>query len=255
MCTVLCSCSETGAALGPKRQVSSYDEYTVKAVYPLRLHVSIDFGNIELYTWDKDEIKLETTSKLRGTSPEDKLKEGLKNFDLIINEGESGVEIKSVYSGPVKNPADRSFDAKIYIPRSHDTINLLLDTGKIKIFDDIKCELNVRVNMANIDINRIEGTLKVEGDMCDLRVSQGELRSGSYAKVNFGHIRVKAKLEEAGTYDFETRTGNIELSLPEKTKINLDASGTIDAEDFENADDGIRIRAHTGMGNVSINKY
>ncbi|HHV98860.1 MAG TPA: DUF4097 domain-containing protein [Clostridiaceae bacterium] len=241
--------------MGPKRQVASYDEYTVKAVYPLRLHVSIDFGNIELYTWDKNEIKLETTAKLRGTGTEDKLKEGLKDFDLIINEEESGIEIKSIYNGPVKSPADRSFDAKIYIPRNPDSINLKLDTGRIKIFDDIKCELNIRVNMANIEINRIEGALKVEGDMCDLRVSQGELRSGSSAKVNFGHIRVKAKLEEAGTYDFETGTGNIELSLPEKTKINLDASGTINIEDFENADDGIRIRAHTGMGNVSINNY
>jgi len=256
-CTVfsLYSCSKTVTVSGPKRQVEAHDEYTVKAVYPLKLHISIDFGNIELYTWEKDEVKLETTAKLRGTDPEDKLKEGLKNFDLKINERESGIEIKSIYNGPVKNPADRSFDVKIYMPRSSDTITLLLDTGKIKIFDDIKGELTARVNMANIDINRIEGTLKVEGDMCDLRVSQGELGSGSSAKVNFGHIRVKAKLDESGTYDFETGVGNIELTLPEKTKINLDASGTIDIKDIENSDDGIRIRAHTGMGNVSINKY
>ena len=260
MCTILiftvfCSCSETAIVSGPKKQAVSYDEHTVKTVYPLRLRVSIDFGNIELYTWDKDDIKLETTARLRGTGPEDKLKEGLENFDLIINEGESEIEIKSIYNGPVKSPVDRSFDVKIYIPRSSGTISLQLDTGRIKIFDDIKCELTARVNMANIDINRIEGTLKVEGDMCDLRVAQGELRSGSTVKVNFGYIKVKAKLDESGTYDFETGSGNIELSLPEKTKINLDASGAIDTEDFENAEDGIKIRAYTGMGNVSINKY
>ena len=253
--TVLCSCSEGWLVSGPKRQLVSHDEHTIKVVYPLQVHISIDFGNIELYAWDKDEIKLETSAKLRGTGSEDKLKEGFKDFDLLINEGDSGIEIKSIYTGSVKSPADRSFDVKIYMPRTFVTLDLQLDTGKIKFFDDIKCDLTVQVNMANIDINRIEGTMEVEGDMCDLRVCHGELRSGSSVKVNFGHIRVKAKLDEAGTYNFETGTGNIELSLPEETKIDLDAFGTTDVKDFEIADDGIRIRAHTGMGNVSLNKY
>lgn len=253
--TVIAGCSQAEAVVGPKRQVVSYGEYTVRAVYPLNLNISMEFGNIELFTWDKDEIKLETSAKLRGTDPEDKLKEGLNDFDLLINEKESGIDIKSIYNRPVKSPADRSFDVKVYIPRSFFTMNLVLDTGSVKFFDDIKCDLAIHVNKADVEINRIEGTLNVKGGTCNLRIGQGKLGDGSAVKVTSGHIRVKAELQERGMYDFETGAGNIELSLPEGTNINFDSNWTADIKDFENADDGIKIRVHTGIGNVSINKF
>lgn len=255
ICIVLYGCSESQIILGPKREAISYSEEVIKVEYPLQLEVSIGFGNIEIYTWDKDELKLETASKIRGVNSEEKLKEGLKDFKLAVSTQENIVQIKSDYKGPIKSPVDRSFDLKIYMPRNAGVVNLMLDTGKIKIIDDIKCELNARVNMANIDINRIEGILKVEADMCDLRVWNGLLSSGSSAKVNFGHIRVKARFDEAGEYDFETGSGNVELNLPEHSNIYLESIGTLDMGGFENSENGSRIKAYTGMGNVTISKY
>ncbi|HPD00670.1 MAG TPA: hypothetical protein PLA01_04885, partial [Acetivibrio sp.] len=60
------ACTVSMVEPGPKNEVNSYIERVIKADKPLVLDLFCDSGNIEVYTWEKSEIKFEVTKRVRG---------------------------------------------------------------------------------------------------------------------------------------------------------------------------------------------
>jgi hypothetical protein len=185
---------------------------------------------------------------------EDILKKGLDDFRIEFKQENNDFYFISSYNGPIKNQIDRAVDLSITVPKDIKSISCQLDVGKIKIHDDIKCELKLKINMANIDINRFDGIISLEADMSDLRISGGRLKDGSNVKINMGNIQVKAELEE-GCYDFDTNMGNIDLSFPAKSDINLETIGTVEQNEFISSSSLVSLRVRSGMGRIEIKKY
>ena len=51
-----------------------------------------------------------------------------------------------------------------------------------------------------------------------------------------GNIDLKFKYQEGGNYEFTTKTGNIDIYLPETSKINLDITGYVYKNQLKNGD-------------------
>ncbi|MDO8610327.1 MAG: hypothetical protein Q7R95_07290, partial [bacterium] len=155
----------------------------------------------------------------------------------------------------IKNPISRSVDLKIYVPQKISNINCKIVSGKIKIFDQIKCNLNIEMNMVNTEISVFKGKIVLKGDKGDLRINSGQLLPDSFVKLNNGSIIIKAELASQGKYDFETDIGNVDLTFPKESKINIENIGMLDVNEFISEDATTKVSVVTGMGKITLKKY
>ncbi|HHW49572.1 MAG TPA: DUF4097 domain-containing protein [Clostridiaceae bacterium] len=251
---VMSGCS-VSTNFAPKKVASAYSEECIEVEYPLYIDISSDSGNINIFSWNRDEVKFEITKKIRGIQSKEELTKMLENFNIITEKNGKRVVFSSVYQGSAKNPSDKSVDVRVYIPKKVDSIDIKLDTGTIKFFDDIRSEVNLNVDSVNVDINKLIGKVILVADMGNLRISGGKLESGSSVKTNFGNISVKAELEESGEYYFGTNIGSIDLSLPEGTELEVEAKGSIRSNEFEQCFSGAKIKLESKMGDISLMRY
>lgn len=255
MFILLCGCSQVKeTAAGPKRMVSLYNEEIVKTGKPPELDIDAGSADIEIYSWDKNEIKFEINRKIRGVEPRDELYKMLDGFNISCSGENEQITFKSKYKGPIKNPLDSSIDLEVYIPKKITSLNLNLDIGRIRIYDDMKCSLNAKINMANIDINKFEGKINLNADMCDLRISSGILSDGSMVKVNMGNIHINTAYESKGHYNFHTGMGNIDITTPAGQKISFENIGSVEINEFESGLFATIVELRSGMGKIAIKK-
>ncbi|HOM02088.1 MAG TPA: hypothetical protein PLH43_04585 [Acetivibrio sp.] len=252
---ILSGCTSSKTVLGPKKEVNSYSEETVEVEKLLVLDIFCDSGNIEMYTWDKDKVKFEMTKRVRGTEDEETLKQKFENFSIDISQNENNVIFRSEYKGKDKNPIDKSIDLKIYVPKAEKTLNLKLDTGNIKFYDDIKGVLNADINMANMEINRFLGVVNIKGNVGNVIISNGKIYGTSGIIKNIGSISVKAELQEGGDYTFKTGTGNIDLMLPKYSKISFESVGELEVNEFSDFSHPTKAKVETSMGKIAITSY
>lgn len=252
-CVFISGCNGENILLGPKREVTSYSERTFNLDKPLDLKMVSDSGNIEIYNWDKKKVKFEITKRVKGNQKD--LPELLDNFKITINQEGCNVVFTSEYNGKMKNPADRGVDLKVYIPKKIELISCELDLGTIKFLDDMKCNIDVDVKTANIDINRLVGAVNITGDMGNLRIQDGIIKGESTVNVNFGNIYIKGELEQGKKYDFKTGAGNIDLELPEDTQLDLECVGNLAVNEFSTGLYDTQLNLKSDMGRISIKKF
>jgi len=248
------ACTVSMVEPGPKNEVNSYIERVIKADKPLVLDLFCDSGNIEVYTWEKSEIKFEVTKRVRGVLKKEILSEKLKNFNIEINKEDSKIIFKSGYGAKDKNPIDRCIDLIIYLPKGVNTLNFKVDIGNIKFHDDIKGILNADISMANMEINRFVGVVNIKGDVGNVRISNGRIEGESSIIKNIGSISVKAELEEKGKYLFKTGTGNIDLMLPDNSQIAFESMGELEVNEFVDFGYPANAYVETSMGKIAIRK-
>lgn len=252
---LLAACSLSQVSVGPKREVVEYEERLMPADKPLNLEIISDSGNIEVYSWDRREVKLEINKVVRGLMKKEVLEKELKKYAVDNQGGDSGIRVRTYCGGSEKNPADRRIDMRVFIPKVMEGIRCNLDIGTLKFHDDIRCELSIQTNMANVDINRLEGLIRLEGNMGNVRIDGGRLLGGSSIREKMGNITIKAEYEEGGSYCFETEMGNIDLKVPSDAPVSFDSIGRVDSSDFPVASHKTRVRTVSGMGTITVKKY
>lgn len=252
---LLPGCKTADIDIGPKREVSQYSEKTINVEQPVELELTGDSNNVEIYSWNKKEVKFEITKRVRGIYTKNVMEKKLNDFKINIKNESNKISFISQYKGSIKNAADRSVDLKIYIPKKVKSMNYKLDTGTLKIYDDVNCGLNAVLSMVNTEINKFNGLINLKADMGDLRISNGKIASGSSIVINMGNIRIKSEFENEGDYNFETNMGNIDINLPKDTQVKLETIGSVETDVFKPESDSAKIRARSGMGKITITKY
>jgi hypothetical protein len=129
-----------------------------------------------------------------------------------------------------------------------------MDIGTVKMLDDLETDLNLETNMVNVDIKRLKGKLNLKGDMGNLRLENGKLKSDSSVSLNLGNIEIKSEYEE-GRYEYKTGTGNIDLEISKEASISFENLGTVEANDIKQGDYQTIIKNSTDMGRITIKKY
>ncbi len=253
--TIFIGCGNIKKYMAPKTEFISYDERIFVVTNPAEIIITGQTGNIEVYNCDDKEVKFEITKKIKGFKDES-INDKLENIRIITNiDEERNISFEWKYEGSNKELLDKSIDLKIYLPKKVQSVKYRLDIGKIKIFDDAKYDILADLNMANIEINKFEGRLNLEGEMSNLKISGGLIKSGSVVKLNMGNINIKAECETNGCYEFQTKMGNIDLALPLNSKVSFENDGYVQINEFETEDHPTKIKLGSEMGRICINKY
>lgn len=252
---LLTGCENTEGVLGPKKEVSAFSEQRFEVTKPLDLTLDIDSGNIEIYSWDKEELSFEVTKRVRGPKDSTKLESGLKDFQIDSKQEGKKIYFKSKYKQKVKSPQDIRIDLKVMMPKRVNSIRLVLDVGTVKMYDDIQCDLDMKVNAANTEINRFEGKINLKGDMGNLTINNGRIKDGSDVTVNMGNISIKSAYEEGTNSAFKTGVGNIDLLVPSSSKISFEPIGTMEVNQLIPVRSATKVKMKSDMGKLSIKKY
>ncbi len=255
---VICMLLITGCnevEIGPKRQVTEYSEKLFDLDKSLELGFESNSGNLEFYSWGKKQIKFEITKLIRGIGTSEKLQDKLANFNIETSQKDSSIYFNSSYKGRINNPADKRTDVKIYLPKKVKSISLSVDVGKVTFYDDIACNLDINMDMANIDINRFEGKINLKGDMGNLRIGGGRLSGESTVDVNMGNIDIKSIYDTNGNSSFSTKLGNILLQFPGKSRISVESIGDLKQNDFINSKYTSKVKVESGMGKIEVKEY
>lgn len=252
---LMAGCASTSANLGPKREARSYLSKTIAVREPVNLYIRCDYSNVEIYSWDKKEVRFEVSKMIRGVEDKETLKKKLNDFTIDMGIDKEKVFINSKYKGSIKGAADKSVDLKVYLPKKISSVNCKLDLGTIKVYDDMKCSLKADVDMANTEIKRFEGKLEFKGSMGNLKICAGKLFKDSNILLEQGNIIIRSEVESKGWYRIETGLGNVDLMLPADSQVDIENLGPVGINEFKEAVYPAKMILGTKMGKISVKKY
>lgn len=249
------SCSKVETTASNKQEVFEYSTKTFQIGNYVDLNISIDMGKVEIYTWNKKEIKFEAAKSIIGNKEKELLYKKLKDIQIEYKYENNLITYFSKYRGGIENSKDKSLALKIYLPIKTRNIKCKLDFGTIKFFDQINCNLNMEMNHADAEIDMIKGKVNVTSGRGEVRINNGELYPESFIKINTGNLNIKAALMYRGKYNFEIGTGNISLALPKTSKVFFENLGTFTTNEFISQESPTSIRLVTDMGRIIVKKY
>lgn len=171
------------------------------------LKLSNTNGDVEITSWDRDQIQIEARKKVKASS-EDRARQAFEDLEVLIEESAGGVTIETEYpksKGGWWSNVSSSVRYSIRVPRHAD---LEIDTVNGKVFLD-----GVH---GQIDLETTNGGVKAEG-------SGGSLS----ARTTNGGIDVELQQVEANEdMSFRTTNGSITLTLPAEVQASLSARTT-----------------------------
>lgn len=252
---ILCGCSSPMVEVSPKKEVSCYSEKILECTESSEISISCDFGNIEFFNWDKKAIKLEMKKKIIGFWENDNLDEKLDDFKIESIEKDGKIHFNIKYIGKDNDELDKMIDLRVYMPKDIEVLNLDLDRGSLKFYDDLKGVLNADTNMADIEINKFIGTINIKGDIGNVNILGGRISKESSIVKKIGSISIKSQFEEGGDYIINTGTGNIELWVSGNSKVSFESVGAIEENDFKEYNYPTKVKVNSSVGKISIKEY
>lgn len=257
ICIILGACSSDAREAGVRQEASSYEEKIVDVKLPVQLSMDCDYAEIETYSWDREQVKFEITRRIRGNSSRQKLADKLDKLETKIVKKDNQVGITGSCRLKDADYPDSCLELRIYTPRKMSNISCSLKKGKIKLFDNIKCNVDFKVTDASLEINSLQGRITYKGDKGMIRISSGELYSGSSIQVGKGSVEIKASCKEGGEYFVDAGDGFIKLELPSAIKAYFDYPGSDQlgqTDETEGSESRARFRLKSGIGKIEINR-
>jgi len=229
-------------------------------------------GNIDIYSWDKEEVKMVATKSISswGTSDPEELLDRIK---IEITSQPKNLRIHTRYPvfSWIKNAR---VDYQLWIPEAT-SVRLESVSGAIQIEEHlnrvyaktvsgrIKLE-NIR---GNVEVKTVSGQVsarQIKGDIRANSVSGSLIFRDSQGSLSYLHStsgRIEAELtaidEDASDMSLSTVSGSINLYLPDDASFDLDVS-TVSGEintGFKVLIDSIserKLRGEVGTGGINI---
>jgi len=239
-----------------KHEVCKYNNSSInlaKGTY--YVNINIDSANLQIYCWDKKEIKYEVKHIIRDNKPIEELGELLNKYSIKSETKENTLFFSVNYDGKIKNSEDIYSDVKLTIPRKIKTVNITQQLGNLIVEDKYTGNIDAELDSVNSEIKSLKGQLLLECNKGNLRLNSGRLSRNSSVKINKGNIYIKAQCQEQSQYSFETETGNIELNLPIDSNILLQSFGRVKYNQFTGIEGDIHIETSAKTGEISVNGY
>ncbi len=85
-------------------------------------------------------------------------------------------------------------------------------------------DLELTTSVGDIWVTGISGQLSLQSDTGSIYVRNGLLTENSLLKTSLGSVNFHEAIDPHGTYQFVTETGSINVTLPDDTAFELDAS-------------------------------
>ncbi len=219
------------------------------------LNIKLDSGNINIFCWDKPDIKCEIKHTIRDYQTDDQLAKLLKKFSAETKIESSICSIDVKYKGKVRDSQDIYSEVKLTIPKRVKELTIYQDAGSLTVEDKYQGGINAELDKVNAEIRSLYGLLKLKCEEGNIRLNSGKLSNDSQVKVGSGNIHIKSACQNNSSYSFQTKAGNIDLAFPKESPINLDVFGTVTNNQFTGMDGSITVNASTNIGKISVNGY
>ncbi len=190
-----------------------------------RLEVENTNGEIEIVTWDREEVRIEARKKARSSSDED-LQAALDSLEVIIDESPGEVTIKTRFPGHgvrgwARNRVSLSVDYRITVPKEAD-LDLETVNGKVDI-NGIRGDLNIDTTNGGIIVTDSGGRVSAESTNGGISVELAELKAGedmSFTTTN-GGIKLFLPTAVRASLVARTTNGSIQTDFPITAQGNL----------------------------------
>lgn len=249
-------CNSDVPYIGAKNQVESFEERTINITNNFDLQLDMDFANIEFFSSKNNDVKFEINKVIKGLKYEKHLKKYLNDFDIKLQKNKNTIILTSKYKGKIKSIFNKYINLKVYIPYKIKTLKYKLDTGNIKFQDDFKGELVGDVNIANIEINNIEGKIMHKIGTGTIKIFNGNLKNASSIQGKILHAYIKSNFVEKASCSVSTRIGNIDFMLPKAINVHITSIGIVKKNEFRNVIGNTNsIYLKSEMGSITIKRY
>ncbi|MBS4034684.1 MAG: hypothetical protein KGZ85_09485 [Ignavibacterium sp.] len=199
-------------------------EKTFKVSKQSTLDVSVNYGNVNVFTWDKDELKV-----LAKNVDSDELRK------LIIEQKGSMVKVE------FKGSDSRKFSVDIWIPIQFN-VTAKTGGGNVKMNDFLSGRVSISTSGGNISTSKINGQVEISTSGGNITCS--DIDGDIDASSGGGDIKLTSV---TGLIDVSTAGGNITIGKAGKSADVSTAGGNINVSDVGgNAD------ISTAGGNISV---
>ena len=253
-CISACNNKDSGEGY-PRREVSAYSEKTINTAPQFSLDMECDFGNLEFYRWERQEIKFEVTHKVRESKPVDELSKLLGYFSIKATEKAGKVSFICNYKERGGKYENTFSVVRVFLPRKPVSVNCRLIQGRMTFYDDLETILKLDAVKAEININKLTGKVNYTGDDTYFNISAGYINSNSSVVTKNGNIRIRADFEIPGTYTINTGTGIVALDLPESLNAVFENNGMIDTPESTESAVCSRFLIKQNVGKVDISRF
>ncbi|MBD5644011.1 hypothetical protein HYH96_08890 [Clostridium botulinum] len=161
------------------------------------VRIKSNCGNLNIKKGNVDEVKV-TIEKLAGGKSEDKLQEALNSISCTLEDGTINI---SLSSKDKSNVSSINIETTIVIPKKISSLNIQNNIGNIELEGNYK---DLKVQMEN-------GNISYKGELEKSNIS---------SKV--GNINLNLQqLENNYQYEINGEVVNVNIKVPNKSKINL----------------------------------
>lgn len=171
------------------------------------LELSNTNGDVEITSWDRDEIQIEAYKKVKSSN-DDRARQAFADLEVNINETGTGVKIETEYPKGKSGwwgSVSSSVRYSIRVPRQAD---LVIETVNGKVV--------VEEVQGRIDLESTNGGIKAE-----------DAGGSVTARTTNGGIDVELQeFDNDEDMNFRTTNGSITLTLPSDIRANLSARTT-----------------------------
>ncbi len=260
------------------------------------LQLDLDLGHIEVVGGETDEITLDISRRVRADTPED-AEQIFAQQRLDVNRESGRLKLHVVVEpGLLQRSVVREVSATLHVP-THQHLKLFTRGGRIDV-KHVTADIDLETRGGQLGLEHLEGVIRAEtggghiafesitgeatittsGGHITGRAMEGDLvattRGGHVriddivgtvaARTNGGNMRATFAKLPGGPCSLETNAGSIDLQLPERGPVSIDAetgAGTIVVSGvkqrghaFSIARDGVgeEVRLRTGAGNITI---
>lgn len=250
---ILCSCNDKSYSV-KKTEVKAdiVESYSLGRTH--EVYVNLTNADIEIFAWNKDMIKFEVSKRLIGTSSREELSDELNKYYIKINPGDSKINISESYKGNDDNIIEKYTDIKIYTKNKLKLIDLKIKKGKVKFSDEINCSLNGEFDRVNLEMIRFDGNVNAKINLGNVSILNGYLSGDTNISINNGNIYIKSEFDVKGRHKIKTKTGNIELVIPDTENLSVNCKGNVDINEFKNSPTDPVVYAESHIGIIKVKK-
>ncbi|WP_434303766.1 hypothetical protein [Clostridium botulinum] len=195
------------------------------------VRIKSNCGNLKIKKGNVDEIKV-TIEKLVGGKSEDELQEALNSISCTLEDGIINISLSSKGNSSISSV---NIETTIVIPKKISSLNIENNIGNIELEGNYK---DLKVQMGN-------GNISYKGELEKSNIS---------SKV--GNINLNLQqLENNYQYEINGEVVNVNIKVPNKSKINLIGSmaNKIKVKDRGNiSEDGAVFDINVKTGNAKI---
>ena len=235
-----------------------------------RVYLSNLAGDIEIRSWDKEEVKIEAL-KISESRSEERAKENADLVTIDVSRTDGVLRIETKYPRQMKFWGDDSMNVsveyKLWIPAKASAeiksvsgnVDLSAIGGSAKA-GSVSGEITLRKASSGADLNSVSGNIDVEdvtGNV-DLKTVSGnvivsgvrgsveaESVSGGVeldgvtgasvvdAKTISGDVEYRGKIEARGSYRLKSHSGDVRMTIPADSAFSFEAetfSGDVDLD-------------------------